>query len=403
MNRLQSIFFGVLSLTILLSSWCYIFLDAVPKESTGYEEPVLEKLFIQSSGRTVLFSPYSFWQIGSVLWLGAEGVTQKELSRIAFPNGHDELDAVLLNEVQQRAHKYRESVSTAMGLFTCPKVLFRPQFVETIRTHFDHTDLITVPFDTDPKASVDAINDFIEKETAHRLHNVVSLDDITSTTVSALVATLCFDGEWQHPFEASKTAEKIFHSTLRGDVDCFMMEQNSTFQYYCTNDWVYVALPFQQKDDLESNVRFVFEAVLPQKENNSPSVKNFYTFIQEARLHAKESYMKLLLPKVSLRQRLDLKAVCKSLGITSMFQNRASFLNMSQVPLAVQKLFQEVQLQIYEAGVKVEAVTVASMRLTSVFPRVPDLTVQFDRPFFIIIRSEDNDIPILIAHISDVL
>ncbi len=383
---------------------------SVVSDADPYEFRVLPFMVSQKEESTQLLSPYSLWQMGTLLWVGAEGETREELESLAFAmkQGHsiESSEKEVLFQISERSHAYRPYVQTALGLFVRHGIKLHPEFLSEVKAYYPSTSIEEVPFDTNPQESLDSINGFIEAATQGRLKNVVHSSDIDSETVSALVSTLIFKAEWQNKFDADHTYRDTFHSSSEGLQKCDMMQQLCSFRYYHDSGWTYVSMPFQRISENEEPVEFVFETVLPPVNARELTPEKFEmeykNFFQNATMNASFCYLDFSMPKFVLRHRLDLKPLCEDLGIMTAFDDRANFGRMSSIPLVIQKIFQEVQLTINEVGTEVEAATVATARMRSSIPRPIEAVVRLDRPFFIIIRETESETPILFAQISSV-
>ncbi|MGR3952061.1 MAG: serpin family protein [Chlamydia sp.] len=361
-----------------------------------------------------LISPYSLYDMGSLLWLGSSGKTKKELELLikAFKGEEKKIDLnASLEELKSRSISYKPYLESSVALFIDSKISILPQFLEGLDRYWKCSTAMNLSFRENPEESIDQINSYIELMTKNRLKKVISSDDIDSETVAVMVSTLSFDADWKHKFDPGSTKKSTFFSgdSPESVQSCDMMQQSQSFAYYTHSGWSYVALPFQKKsvDEKDNSIEFICEAILPPKKLTGLSKesiqKKYIKFCHFARQRAREQYITLLMPKCTIRKRIDLKPLCERIGISSPFdQKEADFRKISQSPLVIQKFFQEVQLSIEEEGAQVEAATVVGMRMRSMLPIHTEIAVEFNHPFFIVIREKSGGIPILFAHISSI-
>ncbi len=100
------------------------------------------------------------------------------------------------------------------------------------------------------------------------------------------------------------------------------------------------------------------------------------------------------IPKFKLTNDLDLVAVMKRLGLTSLFDPEQADLNRlikGDQPLFIASFKQTNQLELTENNVKVESVTSLGDVASAAMPQeVERLDFTLDRPFIFIIQGEDG-------------
>lgn len=86
-------------------------------------------------------------------------------------------------------------------------------------------------FLTDPVASRNEINGFVEEVTKNNIKELLTPDAITSNTHLVVANAAYFKGQWASKFEQEDTKPTIFYDHGRMPVYVDMMKQRGTFNY----------------------------------------------------------------------------------------------------------------------------------------------------------------------------
>ncbi len=381
--------------------------DAFPTENEPakrvYETLFFNRITPDSKITQFVVSPYSAWQMSSILYLASSGATKEELATLVAERGVS--NRALLEELSKRRQSYLPSLKIAQGFFVSPFIQFHDSFVNELKTTFPDLNLANVPFQVNPDEAVRDINNWIKENTEGRLTEVMTANDVSYDTVCASVSTLLFDAKWASPFNRSMTSFEPFYPIYGDKVMCEMMSQEGFFSYYSHNGWTYVALPYASNTSQKG--RFICEIVLPsQQESFYDGFHEEYSeFVTLARQKAELCRMSLSLPKISLKQRVDLKQMMEDLGVKTAFSKHADFSPMTAMPLSLEKVFQETLLRINEEGTEIASATVATMIARSCGPQErPMIQIVVDRPFFVTVRDKESDAlhipPLVFAYVG---
>lgn len=339
----------------------------------------------------IFFSPVSIATAFAILSLGTKGDTQTEIleglefnltekAKADIHNGfHHLLEA--LNRPDNQVQ-----LTTGNGLFIDENVKLVDKFLEDIKKLY-HSDAFTVNF-KDSEAAKKQINDYVEKETQGRI--VALVKDLNADTVLALVNFIFFKGKWEKPFDAEQTTEQDFHVDQNTTVKVPMMNRLGMFDLHrCDklSSWVLFM-------DYVGNATALF--LLPD-EGELQHVEDTLTkevlckFLENR--HPRSAHLHL--PKLSISGTYDLKTILGKLGITRVFSNAADLSGISEeVPLKLSKAVHKAVLTIDEKGTEASAATMVEAIPMSIPP-----TVQFNRPFLIIIYDKDIKSPLFVGRV----
>jgi serpin B len=117
------------------------------------------------------------------------------------------------------------------------------------------------------------------------------------------------------------------------------------------------------------------------------------------RQEAREREVDLRLPRLDLSAGGSLVEALKSLGLSTVFGQRADFTGLADDPtLYIAEVIQRCRLQVDEQGVKAAAVTGVVVATKSMPMSVP---FHCDRPFLLMLRHAPSGLILLTARISD--
>ena len=66
--------------------------------------------------------------------------------------------------------------------------------------------------------AVQEINNWVARKTANKVKNIVSKDEVTSSTALVLVNAIYFKGDWLHKFRDKLTTDAEFHADSKSAV-----------------------------------------------------------------------------------------------------------------------------------------------------------------------------------------
>src|SRR5439155_10515776 len=185
------------------------------------------------------------------------------------------------------------------------------------------------------------------KHTNNLIKELISNNDINSTTCMLLLNTLYFKGQWKDSFKKYLTTKEKFKMLSNNIKDVDMMTIQKTFPYYEDENYQLLELPY--KSD------FSFGILLPKKTFIFPvEVADYFNKLNYAKV---ECYI----PKFTQRNKMSLKDTFQKLGVKSLF-NDADFSRMtSDQNISVSDIIHEVVVIIDEEGTEASAATAIVM------------------------------------------
>lgn len=340
---------------------------------------MLHQLDDPDAGENLCFSPLSLALALSMTLNGADGETY---DAIAQTLGYSEQTLETLN-TQARAlsrllNPANKSITVHManGLWVQQGFPVKPDFLRVLLTYYDaRTE--TVDF-LKPEATADAINAWVKEQTEGLIEKLFQANDFDTRTRMALVNTLYFEGQWQHPFPKDATQDAPFHLEDGRTKTVPMMRLSERLPYLKGEGFEAVGLPYAED-------QYRFYLFLPEKGCTVADLRAQMTPEKWAKwlTEFRATQGSLQMPRFKMEAKYDLKPPLSALGMGIAFDpDRADFSRIAEVAperLYIQKAIQKAVVEVDEEGTKAAAATGMTFGVTSLPMNQFDMVV--DRPF----------------------
>ena len=374
------------------------------RELTPLEKQVVEsdnifglKLFQEiikiEPDKNVFISPLSVAMALGMTYNGAAGSTEEAMRNTL------EFGDMSFQEIN-------ESFKSLIALLTQldPKVRFQiansiwyrlgfpveQDFIDLNKTFFDAE---VRPLDFSLPGAPGVINDWVDENTNGKIKEII--DQIDPLTMMFLINAIYFKGTWTFEFDKTLTADDFFTKPDGSQVSCKMMKQENDFQYFETDDFQAVDLPY-------GDGQFRMTIFLPKPQ------KSICSFITE---FSSENWMQWIgrfskaagsvyLPKFELEYEISLNDVLTALGMGIAFTGQADFTRINKNGnLYISQVKHKTFVKVDEEGTEAAAVTVVEISLTSVGPT--GFVMRVDRPFVFFIREHHSQTILFMGKITD--
>lgn len=360
----------------------------------------LTKTVLKSQPNNVLLSPLSAKVLLTLLAEAAgqtvESKTRKQLEQV-LPYNKNLYDAKeyfkkVLNSIKT-TDDYHINFSTR--LFVDNAVSINQRF-GAIATHNYNADVINLDFG-DAVGSAKEINDWIKEATNGRLQTLVTEDSVAKS-ILFLINSLYFESSWRFAF--NKTITRDFsHATGKKSARQFM-EQTGNFYYFYSQhlNAKILRLPYKGR-------KFSMFIILPVEVNGLDSVidKLAADTIKNEVWHMDELESHIVIPKFKFDTTINLNDVVRSMGITEIFENTATFPLLarggsSEGKLKVSNIVQKSGIVVDEKGTVAWSAT--EIELVNKFGGAPQEFVA-DHPFLFYIEDDTTGAKLFAGRVSD--
>lgn len=371
-----------------------------PRDLTVGERAIVEsandfglnlfKQVVQSYPDTnICISPLSVAMALGMTYNGARGTTKEAMDSVLGLMG---MDITEVNRSYQSLIDLLISMDPNVTFELANSIWYREgfpisqNFVDLNRQYF-YAGVNPLNFG-DPGAA-DIINNWIRDNTHGRITRIVE-PPIRDDIVMFLIDAIYFLADWKYQFDPDNTQETDFHLQSDSTIACQMMAQEATFDYYISDNYSIVNLPYG--DGL-----FSMAAIMP---NDGADINELITRLSaEDIANWSQAFTRgeviLNIPKFQMEFKAALKDQLTGMGMGIAFDpESANFLGMvdaiAEGNLFIDQVEHKTFIKVDEEGTEAAAVTSVVIGVTSIGDEV---LFTFNRPFiFLITDSHSNTI-----------
>ena len=194
----------------------------------------------------VFFSPYSISTALAMTYGGARGQTAKQMAQVLqFTLPNHELHpafAALHKELNSIQSKGQVQLSVANSLWPQSGFEFNWDYLDLCRKDYG-TDIFPVDFVGHAEDSRQAINRWVEDNTAHKIVDLLAPGSVNGARL-VLVNAIYFKGKWANKFGAGNTEDEPFYPSPNASINTPMMQQTDKFGYAEFPDLQVLELPY---------------------------------------------------------------------------------------------------------------------------------------------------------------
>ena len=340
----------------------------------------------------VFFSPYSISTALAMVYAGARGDTEAQISRtlhfMAQGKQHAAMNAIavaLANAAKQTPGEGGDplQLEIANSVWAQRDYDFASAFLDALAVYYG-AGVHVADFKANPEGSRKALNELVSQETHERIPELIPQGIIDDTTKLIVANTIFFKASWQVAFSPNLTIDRPFHLLDRSQLQTPMMSLDDEFAYAQLDGAQAVRLPYAggrtsmlaivpDEGKFES-----FEAAL-----KAPAIDVAVESLRRTTVH-------LVMPKFDFASEFSLSAALKALGMPLAFdENRADFSGMNargEPDLVVKEVVHKANITVNEHGTEAAAATGGIGRVTSAPAGPVSLTI--DRPFIFLVRDD---------------
>ncbi|WP_333607566.1 serpin family protein [Arsukibacterium sp.] len=337
----------------------------------------------------VFFSPYSISTTLAMLYAGAAGHTATEIATamqfsLAPAQLHQAFNLQALRLQQELAgHQAPFELHSLNGAFVERTRSFLPAYLDLLAQQYD-AGLYGTDFKQQPELSRSQINQWIAKNTAGRISELLPVGSVTADTALALVNTLYFKARWYQVFAESQTTQAPFYLMDGSSQPVPLMYQTGMrLPFVITESYAALSLPYE-------NPAIEMLVVVPET-GNFAAVEAALdaSSIQSMRSAMQERLVDLHLPRFNLSAQLPLGSALQQLGMREAFMpGTADFSAMDgSQQLFLSSVQHQAVISVDETGTEAAAATGAVVGVIS-SPQYAALRI--DRPFIFIIQQRST-------------
>ena len=215
--------------------------------------------------------------------------------------------------------------------------------------------------------------------------------DVSTPHSAQIINAVALRIPWSNEFVGETTNGQTFYKQDGKLTKVSMMhtfDQDKNFLGYEGKQYKVLTLAMQNG--------FFMYIVLPHKGKKLDDIINDFkdsTLYDLTKLHKQYDEVEIALPKFSTAIKLSLKELYTQAGLGVLFsQQAANFCQMSPSPLYIDKVYQQIILDVNEKGVAAKAVQSTSMMTLGINTHPTRFTFTADHPFFYYITDQYGNI-----------
>jgi len=236
------------------------------------------------------------------------------------------------------------------------------------------------------------INDWVEKQTADKIKELLKQGIVTPGTCLVLTNAIYFKGDWASQFDKKATRDAPFMLSADKTVNVPMMHQEGKFGYAMDKDVQVLSMPYKGKD-------LSMVVLLPNKVDGLAELEKGLSAARVAALIGKlgERSLPVSLPKFKMTSQFGLVPVLQKMGMRDAFTPAADFSGMAGgkglfITAVIHKAFVDVN----EEGTEAAAATAVVVGTVSVPP-----SFRADHPFLFLIRHNQTGTILFLGRVAN--
>ena len=366
--------------------------EGIISATNDFSFRLFQSLAANNKEKNSIFSPLGAEYSLEIISNGAGGHTQKLLQHKLGTSQYsfDDINALRRKMMLYHAKVVEDDFLATKTAFmkSSNLLLFREgktikqDYVQTIG-HDYFADCLSYQNEDDAKSIVDTWN----KETNHGAFKDIPMEFDTNADIY-LINTLLFNGAWVQEFYDAKP-DTFF--VTKEDVRIVDMmsktEKEGCFRYMQNNQYAMLRMPYVGS--------FYMDVILPNENltvNSLIKQMNMEQYENSTKVLKKYDIIDVSFPKFHVKSEIDLKYLLAEMGLTDIFSKKADLSLMSDSPRYVNKMKQNIEIDVDEKGTHVEAITSTSFATLSEVSKPTRAEFYANRPFIYIIRDNFGSI-----------
>lgn len=362
---------------------------------------IFKELSKEEKEKNMFISPLSISTALTMTYNGAKDNTKEEMSKVL---GYEKMDDDKINNSYKALTGYLGNIDKNIKLNIGNSIWIREgQDInkEFININKDIFSAKVDNLDFSKPSSVDKINGWIEKSTNNMIKDMLK-GPIDNDVIMYLINAIYFKGDWQEPFDSSKTTTEEFTNS-KGEKSQIEFMKKMAFDgktsYGEKDDFKVIRMPYDSG-------KVAMYAVLPEE---GLKVDEFINNLDldkwkdiKASIEKEKKDVDVSFPKFEIEYGAkELKDSLINLGMKEAFSDVANF-NGIREKLYISNVLHQAKIEVNEKGSEAAASTIVGMK-ESAMPIIDD-PKEFiaSRPFVFIIEDEESGTILFMGKLEDI-
>lgn len=348
----------------------------------------------------LFYSPYSVSTALAMTYAGARGDTAEEMAKtLHFDLPPDRLHpayAEMIRDLNEAGKKGDFQLSVANRLWGQKGEAFLKEFLDlTERTY--RAGLSQVDFVGDTEGARKTINDWVEKQTAEKIKELIKKDVIGRDTVLVLTNAIYMKADWLDKFQKHETRDEPFFAAGNKELKVPTMHQTARFGHADGDDLQALELVYK-------GGRLSMVILLPRQKDGLAGVeKGLPENLTKWLAQLKTQRVRVALPKFKATKEFSLGQTLQSLGMVKAFDGgQADFSGMNgKRNLFTSAVVHKAFVAVDEEGTEAAAATGTVMNLTAAPIAEQIIEFRADHPFVFLIRDRQTGAILFMGRVTE--
>lgn len=243
------------------------------------------------------------------------------------------------------------------------------------------------------KSTVQNINKWVYETTYGKITNLLDYDWEAYVDTEMIGAnTVYFKGDWEKEFSPENTVKETFHG-INGDVTVPMMHNQLSALFAYDSNLAVVRLEFE-------DARNFMDLYLPLEEMPVSEISRYLTPLKQKELQdSLERYkVTLSMPSFKYESETPLSQILDQLELSALKNADMSPMGLDIIPL---NAIHKTSIKVDEKGAELAAVSAVEGSLLNINVSKKEVAIDFDRPFFYLIKNGATDVILMAGAITD--
>nr|AAH11158.1 Serine (or cysteine) peptidase inhibitor, clade A, member 3M [Mus musculus]AAH53337.1 Serine (or cysteine) peptidase inhibitor, clade A, member 3M [Mus musculus]CAA38949.1 contrapsin related protein [Mus musculus] len=366
--------------------------------NTDFAFSLYKELVLKNPDKNIVFSPLSISAALALVSLGAKGNTLEEILEGLKFNLTETSEADihqgfghLLQRLSQPEDQDQINIGNAMFIEKDLQIL--AEFHEKARALYQ-TEAFTADFQK-PTEAKNLINDYVSNQTQGMIKELIS--ELDTDTLMVLVNYIYFKGKWKISFDPQDTFESEFYLDEKRSVKVPMMKMKFlTTRHFRDEELSCSVLELKYTGNASALFILPDQGRMQQVEASlqPETLRKWWKSLKTRKIG------ELYLPKFSISTDYNLKDILPELGIKEIFSKQADLSGITGTKdLSVSQVVHKAVLDVAETGTEAAAATGFIFGFRS--RRLQTMTVQFNRPFLMVISHTGVQTTLFMAKVTN--
>lgn len=311
---------------------------------------------LSKTNQNLFFSPLSISTALAMVYEGAKGETEKQMSQILHLNLnrqilHSQYNELLASFEVRDTNRFKLNIANSLWVQTGFECL--PDYISTLKTIY-RSELNHTNFISEPIKSCTDINNWVADKTNGRITKIVAPNNLNTQTRLVLANAVYFKADWDKAFDRIFTKKDRFYTSINNSDSALFMNNRSSYSYFENDILQAIEIPY-------INGQASMVILLPKKVNGLKDLEKELTLdsFKKWSWAFKRQDVKLSIPKFKKESQLDLVQTLSDMGMPDAFSPKANFSGISKIDkLLIKYVLHKALIEVNEETTEAVATTI---------------------------------------------